>query len=489
MAWSFGDGFDLYAAPADMLNGYWDSAVNVVNFVFDAGRFTGSRGLRMAGGQLQKASGVNDAVHHFAVAFYQTAVISGSSLGAYIQLFDATTVQCTIVFRQDGAILLTSGIATGTVLATYTGAVTATNTWYSFEFEVVINNTTGSFSVRKNGNSVNDFSLGSLNTRGGTANNYANKIQIANQVGVSTQVFDDFFWRSDASTVAWMGDIRCYTRMPASDASVQFSRAPSQLTVNQSAAGGTAVVKTANNGVMMAFVATHTGTIASCAALVSVGGTGNIKAAIYDATRTTVLATSNATANPVGGAIYAVMTFTTPLAVIKGTTYHLAVDQDFSITYNSTVATQWSFTTAYASFPAASPTLTASVAGAQCRVYITPNVNADLVSETLLDALTSYVYDSTPSHADLYNIAAIGSAPASVIAVTTRAYMQKSDAGTRTAAVNLKSGATTVASPTVVLATSGWQWAWRTDVTDPNTSAAWTAAAVDAAQIGPTVIA
>jgi hypothetical protein len=66
--------------------------------------------------------------------------------------------------------------------------------------------------------------------------------------------------------------------------------------------------------------------------------------------------------------------------------------------------------------------------------------------------------------------------------------MQKSDAGSRTAAVQLKSGATTVASPTLTLTTSGWQWAWRMDLTDPNTSAAWTAAAVNAAQIGPTVV-
>jgi hypothetical protein len=75
------------------------------------------------------------------------------------------------------------------------------------------------------------------------------------------------------------------------------------------------------------------------------------------------------------------------------------------------------------------------------------------------------------------------------VAVTTRAYMQKSDAGTRTAAVQLKSGGTTVASPTLVLTTSGWQWAYRTDTTDPATSAAWTPAGVNAVQCGPKVVA
>jgi hypothetical protein len=46
-----------------------------------------------------------------------------------------------------------------------------------------------------------------------------------------------------------------------------------------------------------------------------------------------------------------------------------------------------------------------------------------------------------------------------------------------------------VASPTVVLTTSGWQWAWRTDTTDPNTGAAWTPAAVNVVQIGPKTVA
>jgi hypothetical protein len=67
--------------------------------------------------------------------------------------------------------------------------------------------------------------------------------------------------------------------------------------------------------------------------------------------------------------------------------------------------------------------------------------------------------------------------------------MQKSDAGTRTAAAQLKSGGTTVATPTINLTNVGWQWTSRIDVVDPNTSAAWASAAVDALQIGPKVIA
>jgi hypothetical protein len=343
-AWAWGDSFDCYAAPADMLLGYWDSGS--LSFTLVAGRFAGSQAIRSSslGLWLAKSSATNDMVHHFVVAFQQSAAISGTTLGGYLQLLDGTTGQCAVVFRSDGAILLNSGTAAGTNLAIYPGAITTINTWYAFEFEIVVHNSTGSFKVRKNGNPVDDHSTTGIDTAGGTANNYANKLQVGQSSAVNNQLFDDLYWRSDASSVAWMGDIRCYTRAPASDAAVQFSR--------------------------------------------------------------------------------------------------------------STGATNFS-----------------------------------CVDEPQQNTTTDYVYDSVPGHADLYGIAAIASTPLTTYAVTTRAYMIKSDAGTRTAAVQLKSGSSTVASPTVVLTTSNWQWAWRHDTVDPATSAPWTAAAVNLVQCGPLVVA
>jgi hypothetical protein len=482
MAWSWGDGIDLYSAAADMVAGYWDSGAGAPTLV--AGRFAGSQALNIQATtvSLTKSSGTNDAVHHLVVAFCQTAALSGTTLGAYLQLLDGTTGQCAIVFRSDGAILLTSGTAGGTTLATYTGAVTASNTWFGFEFEIVINNTTGSFNVRKNGNTSNDFSSGSIDTQN-SANAYANKLTVGMQATVTAHQIDDLFWRSDASSVAWMGDLRCFTRMPASDASVQFSRPPINVAGTNPINSTTS--KAADAGMMASFVAAFSGTIASGTVSIATGGTGNMKAAIYDATRTTVLATSNAVVNPVAGSN--AITFGTPLTVTKGTTYYLAVDQDFTIVY-SFCNNGFAFTTTYASFPAAGPTTTSFSAGPVFTLSISPTVNAEMVNEAQQDGATSYVYDSTVNDADFYNIGTIASTPASTIAVTTRGYMQKDDAGSRTASVQIKSGSTTVASPTLTLTTSGWQWAWRMDLVDPNTGAAWTASAVNAVNIGPKVI-
>jgi hypothetical protein len=225
MAYCFGDGFDCYSVIADAVAGYWDSG-SLPTLQSAVGRFAGSQSIGNpsgATGALVKSSGANDAVHHIVCAFRQSAALTGTTLGFSFQLQDSASFQCSIVFRSDGAILLTSGAAAGTVLATYSGAVSAQNTWFAFEFEVIVSNTVGGMRVRKNGNTSNDYdsfiSVGNLNTRT-TANNYANRLAIGGTGIVTTQYLDDLLWRSDASSVPWVGDIRCYTRMPASDASV-----------------------------------------------------------------------------------------------------------------------------------------------------------------------------------------------------------------------------------------------------------------------------
>jgi hypothetical protein len=341
---SFGDSFDPYAAPGDALLGYWDSG-GTTALTLVAGRFAGGQAARFAGSagstNLVKSSAANDAVHHISVAFRQTAALSGTTLGLYFQFIDTATNQCCIVFRSDGVILLTSATPGGTVLATYSGAVTAANTWFQFEFEVIISNTVGRFRARKNGNTVDDFDSGAvLNTRPGV-NSYANKVFIGLSSIITAQDVDDLLWRSDASSVAWAGDIRCYTRMPASDAAAVFSR--------------------------------------------------------------------------------------------------------------STGATNFS-----------------------------------CVDETLQNGATDYVFSANVNDADFYTIAPIAVTPVSVVAVTTRGFLQKSDAGTRGAQVQMKSGAVTVGS-TPTLLSSSFGWLWRTDTLNPATGLAWAAAEVNNIQCGPKV--
>jgi hypothetical protein len=497
MAWAFGDGFDCYAAPADAFNGYWDSGV-ASTATLVAGRFSGSQALSMPSSttfNLVKSSGQNDAVHHLVYAFRQTTAISGTTLGAYLQLLDGTTAQCSIVHRSDGAILLTSGGPAGAVLDTYTGAVSVINTWYAFECEVVISNTVGRLRVRKNGNPVDDYDSTAIRDTQNSANAYANKLQVGEQAAVNAHQLDDLYWRSDASSVAWMGDIRAYTRMPASDASVQFARAAVSTTQTLGAQNTTAA-NTSGLAHYDQFIPSASGVISQVNFNLGVAGmTGHVMAAIYDNTGIggnpgSVLATSNPITNPVIG--FNALTFPSPVHVSRGQTYWVAFDQDASATYNvsSSVLTSLTNTTAYASFPVTAPAgFTTGQRQFYAQIIYLATQNNDCVNEPQQDATTSYVYDSVVGHSDLYGIAPIASTPLVTHAVVTRAYMIKSDSGTRTAAVQLKSGGTTVASPTVVLTTSNWQWAWRHDTTDPQTGTAWTAAAVNLVNVGPLVVA
>jgi hypothetical protein len=499
MAWSFGDSFDCYATGADMWPSYWDSGSGTLLTLITPGRFTGSQAVQLPGSSLvflAKSSGVNDAVHHLVVAFRQTAAIAGSSLCGYLQLLDGTTGQCCIVFRTDGAILLTSGTPVGTVLDTYTGAFPVVNTWYAFEIEIVINNTTGSWAVRKNGNTVNDRALGSLNTRV-SANNYANKLQVGVNGSSSGQQFDDLYWRSDASSVAWMGDVKCVARAPASDASVQFSRAGPVLL---GYTGTTSSNITSSSADITSVIASVDGTVSQVQLPnLRLAYTGSMKCTVFANFNNagtdqpgTIIGSATALTNLPAG--LNVFTFSTPFTVVRGVKYWVGFMTDTALPggwNKGTAPTQGNanVTTTYAAFPTATPVVASfNTSAHSVQMIITPTLNYPLVAEAQQDATTSYVYDSTPGHSDLYGIAPIASTPLTTFAVVTRAYMIKSDAGTRTAAVQLKSGASTVASPTVVLTPSNWQWAWRHDTTDPATGAAWTAAAVNVATVGPTVV-
>src|SRR5678815_4643960 len=473
MAWSFGDGFDCYAAVSDATSGYWDSGTATNNMTLQAGRFSGSQALHIiatTSNVLIKTSGVNDAVHHLVFAFRQLQAITGSTLGAYLELFDGATAQCSIVFRSDGAILLTSGGPGGTVLDTYTGAFPVINTWYAFEVEVIISNTAGRFRVRKNGNSVDDYDSGAVRDTQNSANPYANKLQLSMNANIASgQEFDDLYWRSDASSVAWMGDIRCYTRAPASDASVQFSRTPTGVLTQTAVGTFSNLIGGAGITYFTAFTAGYSGTVTGVTVAVNAVGTAvNLKCAIYaDNAGVPGAVIASATA-PITPVIVGAHAFTfSGVSVVKGTQYWVASTSDsnsgvFSfVSTPSAAANGASATMSYAVFPQASPVVTTPARAVQMSwTYTATPANWQAVAEAQQDTTTSYVYDSVPGHADLYGIAAIASTPLTTFAVTTRAYAIKSDAGTRTMAVQLKSGSSTVASPTVVLTTSNWQWAW-----------------------------
>ena len=283
--------------------------------------------------------------------------------------------------------------------------------------------------------------------------------------------------------------------MPASDASVTFARQPINVLVTPFGQNSNTAI-TANRAQYTPFTAPVAGAIGSATMNVQTAATGNFKCAIYSSgAGLPVTPLGSATPISAPGVGNAVFTFGTPVPVTAGTQYFIAFDSDatsgfYGIVTSPTSGCFWTSAT-YSAFPTSSPPVTTGASPVSITITITPSPSANYsaVYDAQQDALATYVYDSNPGDADFYSVASIASTPTVVVATTIRAYALKSDAGTRTLAVQLKSGATVVASPTITLTTSGFLWTWRTDLTDPATGAAWTAVGVNNATIGPKVIA
>ena len=496
MAWIIGDSFDFYAARADAA-GHWDSVI--AGTISSTTRFSTGRSFLFGNIStgLTKNLSSNEATLFCAFAHYCEAGSSGSTQVANIQFLDGGTVQCTISFERPGNIVLRSGGIAGSVLATYSSAWSQ-GVWDHFQIKVVIDGSStpvGSITVRKNGDTSDTWSATGLNTRGGTANNYANAVRLTGSNAVVNACFDDFlcFSGSDPAPNTWVGDIRAVQLMPSADtAQKQFAAVGSNATTIWS--GGTNLVGRSTNTIYyVLFVAAATGTVAKIGVKFNSGVTGHAKVALYDATGAggipgALLATSAEVANPITGNND--FTFSSPPSVTAGTTYYAAILTDVAWNNAGQVATTTIYTesqTYGSGFPStATPSPVGTYAG-QHTITIT-TTNSYCVNEAIEDADASYVYDSTSGHEDLYDLANLAVTPTSIVGVQSRMFAKKSDSGSRNGQIRVKSGGTEVGGTDTVLSTT-YGWLNRVDAVDPNTSAAWTASAVNALQVGPKVTA
>jgi hypothetical protein len=502
----FGESFDFYATMADAMASYWDAYPQFISSggnVYAPGRFGGQGCRSTYNTGMIKASNANDPVHHITVALMSLSPTTDTYPGFVFTFLDGTTAQCSIHTGRNGTLYLCSGNYGGTILDSFAGAFPVINQWVAFEIEVVIHNTTGSWTIRKNGNTgTPDRTLGGLNTRGGTANNYANKLQfgVNNPTGNdAAQVVDDLIWRSgDASGVLpngvpWLGDIRCYTRMPVSDQSVQFTPTGSRSVVF-GAVSGLGVV--GNRAWYGPFTPVSTSNISTVTFQSGPLTGNNLKCAIFtDNAGVPGNLVGTATAPLVAPSSGANFTFSPPVLVTGGVKYHVGFCTSGgggSLAGGSPYDGYFSDATPYASWP---PSTVSGLTGGSTRavgstIFMAPTTNAGATADPQQDGLATYVSDSTPGHADFYGIAARSSPapPVTTNFVTTRGFMRKADAGSRFAAVQVKSGATVAQSTPTNPDAGSFSWVYRTDRIDPNTGAAWAPSAVDALQVGPVIV-
>lgn len=490
--WFFGDGFDTYATGMDSTT-FWDAATSNMTGAGGPtpGRFGGQAIGIQGNNYLTKTSGANDSVHHIAMGVSPTA--SGTQLEMYFQFMDGATIQCTVCVYNDLSVKIFNGGRTGTLLATAAGTSPGVGSWTGLEVEVTIHNTAGTFAVRRNGATVNDYSATGLNTRN-TANNFANRLTWGLDGGGNYMYIDDFFWRSDTPSVPWMGDLRCYTRTPLSDVQAQFARNGVRSMIRND--GGFGQSAGVDYTIFAKITSLCDGRISQ--ATLSFGGSGpggHIKCAVYTdngGLPGTVLGLATNIFNPGAAPSPFVFTFSPTISVAIGQVLWLGFcsDANFGSFYlcGGSGGFDLTSTGSYASFPTSNPPAVSHGGMPQCTIVVSP-ANSGCVNEAVEDGTNTYVYDNNIGDNDWYSIQSIPPTLPVIYAVTVRGFMQKSDTGARTGAMQAKSGATVYNTPNVPLSNTGWLTAWRTDPADPNTGAAWTPAAVNALQIGPKVVA
>lgn len=105
-----------------------------------------------------------------------------------------------------------------------------------------------------------------------------------------------------------------------------------------------------------------------------------------------------------------------------------------------------------------------------------------LVNESNPDGEFSYISDNTLNDISRFTYPPITGT--SVLAVTVWPFVRKDDGGARTIQASIKSGSVTGTSGTDVSPGTNYAYAMLQSLTDPNTGAAWTLAAVNAAEFG-----
>lgn len=509
MAWIIGESFDPYNGVSDIsAGGLWD-VVNAAGLSsLPAGRVTG-KSLSfntVAYPTLTKSSVSNDSGHHIVCAYkIVTPYPSGAGRGLQFTLLDGTNSQCTFMLDAfNGNVLFYSGGSSGSLIGTFSSANLANGAWWGIEVEAVIHNTLGSMKLRLNGNTTEDFTLTNVNTRAGSTNAYANKLQIgisAGLTGAGAVILDDLLWfsTSGAAPNTWVGDIRCETKYPLTLATGNLSGSP-VAPITQTPPGNVTTTSWTGPRIITSDLITLTtgGTISSVSVINGTGAyTGKFKVGVYDGTSGTpgaLLAqsaeqTNIATNTTVTIALISPITGTIGQKIFTAMILDSAIS-NLSVVIASTSGYSVQNSTAYsAGFPSnlGNPTL-GNTSPANLPVVFSVVDNATYVSQIAEDADATFTYSATAGQNDFYNIQSLSSTPASIIGVQTRLMSRKSDTGARQARVQIKSGATTSNGSTITMGTS-YTYTNKVDVLDPNTGAAWAASAVNNLQVGAYVVA
>lgn len=494
MALLFLDGFDKY--------GGLNSNTTVVPGLLTAGEWTSwsASGATIVAGLSSTGNAVQvgtSSTGTKTLAANYTRLIGGlrfsGNLGAaatLMQFRDGANPQASITLETTGIVNLRNGLVNGTILAS-SSAVTANSTHY-LEWDVTFGNT-AAYQVWLDG--VSAFSgTGDTTT---TANNYANAIAIAYLSSGSLTVDDLYLFDATGTTnnAVLLTSPRIETTFPTSDSAVQFGFGAGILgsSVARSTSGGAGTISSL---MLRRFTPSAACTLNSVSIVCNVNDAIlNLRPAVYadSSGLPGSLLSSGSTVTGATIGVPVIMALTTPQALTAGTQYWLGAMVDRNDNFQLADGLSAGYSRTGLTFASGAPNPAGTVGGAASWLLwgnlTGVAVNYDEVNNQPPDGQYSYVFDATVNHEDLYTFTPLSlPAPATIYAVAVKAYVQKSDSGTRTVSLRTKSGATDSAGSLAGQAlgtTFGWLGSFFP--TDPNTGSAWLRTNLDAATSGLTI--
>lgn len=487
-AWSAGSGQNLGKAPG-LLSGY---GIRTTNFTGNPRvLFLTTYQTFICGFRYKTHSGN---VEGKSIILFMDNTVSGSTLGS------TGTIQCRLnVDNVTGRLNFTRGDASQTILGWGT-TVLVPDSWYFIEIKVTIaSGVSGSVEVRLAGDPTPEILLTGVNTQT-TANAWLNQIAVLSELAAyNADIVVDDLYACDTTGPApfndFLGVIRIETLYPTNIVSVQWTpKSPSEFIFPV----GTQVLSASSNTIYFEpWTPTGGGVLTKVQAQWQTSFTGNIKAALYDATGPggqpgNLITTSAAVTNPVGNvsqpaATFYDFTFGSPPTVVANTGYwigFLADTANAAWTSDPSPTIVYTYAATYAGgFPGS---ITPASLVTTNRVYNSPaffnGMNAIEVQEQNMDSDTSY-NSQAATGIDLFGHAALQSTPTTIFGVAILSAATKSDVMNMNYRNKMVSSATTVNGVTVNLATV---YVYTRDyyATDPATGLPWTGSAVNAMDFG-----
>lgn len=379
-----------------------------------------------------------------------------------------------------------SGYGGGTSIGASSAGAFPSASWNYIEIKIFISATVGTVDVLVNGVSV--LALTGQNTKGSGSSSDIGQIGYKPLNGSSVTFDICHIYVSDnvgaAPQNTFLGDVRVQTVRPVSNGTVDFTATPGNSTfMSGDVSGGT---NSANVIRYVRVVAPASGTLASLVLQTGSAGTGNWNLALYSdvsSQPSALLGTATAAASWSSGTN--TLTVAGGPAVVSGAFYWIALISDALIGIRNSDSGLTAFTQNQ-TYGSGFPNPAASLSGSgviRVAMNVTQTANWENESTNVPNTTTAYNYSTTVGDQDLFNMGPMDPTLTTVFGVAVKTAVLKTDAGAKSAAVAVKSGATTNLGPSTAL-NLALRVLEEMHQTNPDTGIAWTPAEVNSMQVG-----